>query len=363
MPRKFVFFVLPLLVVVTLAAWIYLQKERSDTNIAASSTSKSTPARVNKLSAEVYQVTPRPLQNTIQTTGTLSSSEFVSIRSEISGRVISHHFTEGQDVAKGDLLYRLDDSELQAQRQRTQHRRELAEARVLRIGKLLKQGGSSQEDFDNAQTEVSVIDAELKLLDAQLAKTSIKAPFDGRIGLRYVSPGSIINSSTELTTLQKLDPIRVEFSVPERVAYSLRNGMKIRFKLIGETNSHEGVIYAINPHIDSSTRNLQVRAEASNHNKQLVPGSFANIEITLDEIPDALLVPAIALIPGLNEQRVYVVKDGVVTARTVQVGQRLATEVQLISGLEPGDLVMTSGLLQAKPGMSVDILNAPANSQ
>ncbi len=325
--------------------------------------SATSVAKVNRLPAEVYKVTPRPLQNTILTTGTLSASEFVSVRSEISGRIISYHFTEGQDISKEDLLYRLDDSELQAQKQRTQYRRELAEARVRRIGKLLEQGGSSQEDFDNAKTEVSILDAELKLLDAQLAKTSIKAPFDGRVGLRYVSPGSIVSPSTELTTLQKLNPIRVEFSVPERVADSLRNGMKVHFKLIGESNSHEGTIYAINPHIDLSTRNLQVCAEAFNNEKRLVPGSFANIEITLDEIPNALLIPAIALVPGLNEQRVYVVEEGVITSRVVQTGQRLAAEVQILNGLQPGDLVLTTSLLQAKSGMLVEILNANPSPQ
>lgn len=333
--------------------WYYSQKSATAEQASSSSSTRSQL----QFAVEVFRVVPSPLRDIVRTTGSLLASESISVRSETNGKVVSFNFADGQEVEAGQLLFKIDDSELQAQRNRTLFRKELAKARAQRIANLLKQGGMSQEDFDNAENEVNILRAELQLIDAQLAKKEIRAPFSGRIGLRHVSVGSLVLSDTELTTLHKLDPIKIDFPVSERFASQLRPGMQIQFRVVGEHTPFIGEIYALNPHIDASTRNLQVRAITPNPSQRLIPGSFANIEIVLDEIPNALLIPSIALVPGLNEQRVFVVNDNLIESRVVQTGQRLASRVQITDGLAPGDLVLITGLLQAREGLPVKILN------
>lgn len=356
MSKKGLFTFLVILLLIGGTGYFYYNKQADGSSEKA--TAQVSKPNAQQFAVEVFPVHPQPLREIIRTTGSLIASESISVRSETSGKVVSFNFMDGQEVEEGQLLFKIDDSELQAQRNRTLFRKELAKARAQRISQLLKQGGMSQEDFDNAENEMNVLRAELQLIDAQLAKKEIRAPFSGRVGLRYVSLGSLVLPDTELTTLHKLDPIKIDFPVAERFASLLRPGMKIQFRVIGETNPFTGEIYALNPRIDSSTRNLQVRALTPNSENRLIPGSFANVEIVLDEIPNALLIPAIALIPGLNEQRVFIVNDNKqVESRIVETGQRLASQVQIINGLEPGDLVLTTGLLQAKEGIAVKILN------
>lgn len=354
MSKKGIFLLLVALVLISGTGYWYFSQKSSTTEKASSSASTRSQLQ---FAVEVFQVVPSPLREIVRTTGSLLASESISVRSETNGKVISFNFADGQEVEAGQLLFKIDDSELQAQRNRTLFRKELAKSRAQRISNLLRQGGMSQEDFDNAENEVNVLRAELQLIDAQLDKKEIRAPFSGRVGLRYVSEGSLVLSDTELTTLHKLDPIKIDFPVAERFASQLRPGMQIQFQIIGEQTSFTGEIYALNPRIDPSTRNLQVRAITPNPNQRLIPGSFANVEIVLDEIPNALLIPSIALIPGLNEQRVFVVKNNLIESRVVQTGQRLASRVQITDGLVPGDLVLVTGLLQAREGLQVKILN------
>lgn len=300
------------------------------------------------------KVQSRTLQERITATGAIVADESIELVSEVSGKVVSISFEEGSLVKAGDVLLKIDDTELAAQAARAESRVALARAQAGRQNQLVAAGGTSREALDVAESEVSVLESEVRLARAQLAKTDIRAPFDGVVGLRHVSVGAFINSSARIATLQKIDTIKVEFSVAERHLDRVRTGAEVRITVAGIAEPFSGTVYAIEPRIDPATRTLSLRARAANPGSLMLPGGFATVELPLREIPNALLVPASAIITGLNDQQVYVLENGKAQPRKVQTGLRLARDIQILSGLEPGATVITSGQLQLRPGVSVE---------
>ena len=301
-------------------------------------------------------VSPSPLVETIASTGTLRADEGVELQAETNGRIVSITFTEGAHVHKGELLVKLNDADLVATRTRARYRRELAVLKEQRFAQLLKQGVARQEEYDTALNDLHVQDAEIALTEAQIAKTEIRAPFDGVVGLRYVSEGAYVTAATRVATLQRLERLKVDFSVPEKYATRLRVGSRIQLTVVGAGSRFDGAIYAIDPRIDSATRTVLIRAVCPNPQSRLFPGAFASVSLVLGELDNAVLVPTIAVVPGLNAKTVFVVKDGKAQLRTVVTGTRLEDRVQILAGLEPGEVVVTSGVLQLSPGQRVRAL-------
>lgn len=310
-------------------------------------------SRPSVLKVQTVTVKPETLQQRISTTGTLYADESVELRSEMSGKVTAIFLEEGKPVDEGEVLLKINDSELQAQLQRARYRLDLANEREQRQQKLLEKGGISQEEYDATLNEVNVLRSEVNLIEAQIDKSEIRAPFDGVIGLKYVSEGSYISPTTQIASLQNIDRIKVDFSVPERYARIISEGDRIVFRVQTADSVFEGSIYAIEPEIDPETRTLQIRAISDNQNADLLPGSFANIELILEETENALTVPSIALVPELGGQYVYLFKDGQAAKTPVRTGIRSEAKVEITSGLSPGDTVLTSGLLQVQDGMPV----------
>ncbi|MDX1617212.1 MAG: efflux RND transporter periplasmic adaptor subunit [Balneolaceae bacterium] len=300
-------------------------------------------------------VEPDLVQDKIYTTGTILANEEVELRSEVSGKISDIYLREGSSVSKGQLLLKINDSELQAQLTRARFRLKLASEREERQRKLLEKGGISQQDYDATLNEVNVLKSEVALILAQIDKTEIRAPFDGRVGLRYVSDGSYISPSTRIASLQNINPVKVDFSIPERYFNRVEEGDEITFTVQGTDREFIGEIYAIEPKIDSQTRTLQIRAESSNEEGLLVPGAFADLELILETIDNALLIPSIALIPELQGQKVFLYRNGTVAEQSVETGIRTEERVQITEGLQPGDTLLTTGLLQVRPGMPVEI--------
>jgi RND family efflux transporter, MFP subunit len=316
------------------------------------------PARSTKgglLSVDSVVVEPRPFKEKLQATGSLLPRESVTLQSEREGMVRSIAFQEGQPVKEGALLLKIDDSELSAQLQRAQARLQLAIADEARQRGLLGRQGISQAAYDESLANLGIARAEVELIKSQLAKTEIRAPFDGIPGLRSVSVGSYVTPGTPIANFAAVDSLKLDFSVPERYLGLLRAGQKVRFRVAGRSEDFEATIYAIEPRIDVATRSVLLRAEVPNPDGKLLPGSFAEILVELDEDPDAILIPSLALIPGLAKQTVFVFEHGVVQERQVSVGIRTADSVQIIDGLQPGDRVITSGILQLRPGMNVQL--------
>jgi membrane fusion protein (multidrug efflux system) len=305
------------------------------------------------LAVDVLVVTPHRLVERFATVGTIRADEQVDLRSEISGVLREIRFAEGSLVGKGQLLVQIDEAEFVADRDRAEHRSELARLREARQQDLLAQGLTSQEEYDLALSELRVLQAELRLAEVELEKTRIRAPFRGIIGLRSVSRGTALTPQTRIARLQKIDRVKVEFSVPESHAARVRVGETIAFRVKGAAGAHSAEIYALEPNVDSETRSLRARARCANPDGELLPGAFADVELAINEIEDALTVPAIAVIPELGSKKVFVVEQGKAVPRLVETGVRTDTEVQIIRGLAAGDRVIVSAIQRLNSGLPV----------
>lgn len=315
------------------------------------------------LQVEAVELDYESIQDRIFTSGSVEANESVELSFDATGIVTEIFFEEGSRVNSGQLLVKINDSELQAQLQRASFRLNLAEQREERQRRLLERGGISQDDYDATLNEVNVLRSEVRLINAQIAKTEIRAPFSGKIGLKYVSPGSYVSPSTRIASLQEIDPIKVNFSVPERYLSKISVDDLILFDVQGVDSTFTGRVYAVEPRINAQTRTLQVRAISENDGELLFPGAFANIELILEQIDNALMIPTIAIMPELNRQKVYLVRDGVVEQAFINTGIRTSSKAQVLSGLERGDTVLTTGLLQVRPGMEVDISQLSKSSE
>jgi membrane fusion protein, multidrug efflux system len=305
------------------------------------------------LEVSTFVVRAAPYAESVVSTGTLRAEEGVELQAEINGKIVAIAFAEGTHVRAGDLLVKLNDADLVAQLARARFRKELAVLREQRISRLLKEGVARREEYDTALNELNVQSAEMDLIQAQLAKTEIRAPFDGVVGLRYVSVGAFVNANARIATLQRLERLKIDFSVPEKYAGRIRAGNAIRFTVAGGREAFPAKVYAIDPRIDAATRTLVIRAICPNDGARLLPGAFANVEIILARDENALLVPSVAVVPGLQEANVFVLAGGKAVRRAVKTGIRTETSVQILSGLAAGDIVITSGLQQLRTGLPV----------
>lgn len=348
-----------ILVIFSVLAW---PKVKPILSSPSNNETETQGSQQNLLNVEGVVMEYEELQDKIFTSGTVQANEVVDLRSEVAGKITDIYFEEGRPVAEGQLLVKINDSELQAQRRRAQFQLNLAEQREQRQVRLLERGGISQEEYDATVNEVNVLISELDLIDAQIDKTEIRAPFDGTVGLKFVSTGSFISSDTHIATLNDIDPVKIDFSIPERYFTRVQVGDRIQFNVQGNDSTFTGEVYAIEPRIDAQTRTLQIRAISSNPDGILVPGAFANIELILDSIDDALMLPAIAVIPELNRQKVFKYEYGTVTQVDVMTGLRTDRAVRVMDGVAVGDTILTTGLLQAREGMGVQLTNVRKSS-
>jgi membrane fusion protein, multidrug efflux system len=306
------------------------------------------------LPVNVVELRAQKLENNLNITGTVIPNEMVVLRPEISGLVSKITFNEGQFVKKGTPLVYLNDEELKAQFQRLKYSQKLFESQENRQKQLLSREAISQEEYDIVLNQFNTNLSDLKLIEAQLSKTVIRAPFDGVVGLRQISEGSVIGGNDIIASIINIDPIKIEFSIPERYANAVKPGSKIFFSNDNQDLKYEGTVYAFEPSIDAATRTLKLRATSSNKDRKFLPGMFVRIKYVLGVEQDALLVPAEAVIPELSGYKVFVVNaQNQAEERKIEIGVRTDTQVQIVSGVKPGELVLTTGVLQARTGMPV----------
>ncbi|HRG29088.1 MAG TPA: efflux RND transporter periplasmic adaptor subunit [Chitinophagales bacterium] len=302
------------------------------------------------------------MDNSIDATGTVLANEEVEIRSEIQGRVTGVYFKEGESVAAGKLLISIDDRELLSQLKRTELSIQLAKDDESRKKQLAAIGGISKEDYDASLNYLLKLEAELELLNTQIAKTKITAPFSGVIGLRYISEGGYVTPANLIATLQQTHPVKIEFSIPEKYSGNIKNGATVNYTVEGNNKLYTATVYAKEPKIDPATRTIKIRATGPNTNNELIPGAFAKLEINLSTIQDAMILPSEALVPTIKGQSVMLVKNGKATMTVVSTGLRTETTTQIVEGISKGDTVIVTGLLTVRDGMPVKpILSVKSN--
>ncbi len=285
------------------------------------------------------------------------ANEQVALKAEASGRIVNLALREGAEVAKGDLLVKINDADLQAQLEKARASFKLAQDREARQKTLLAKELISREDYDLSAMELNASRADIDLLGAQIDKTEIHAPFDGRVGLRYVSEGAFVSVGTTIADFVKVRPLKVEFSVPERYAGRIGPGTKLSFTIQGSLAVHNATVYAQQPLIDEATRSLRLRALCNGSESGVLPGAFADVRLTLGENPHAVAVPSKALVPDIKGQKVFLVRERKAFPQPVITGVRDDEDVEIVQGVAEGDTVVTTGVLILRPGMTVDIKN------
>lgn len=303
------------------------------------------------IAVEVVRVAPEPLEVQVTATGSLLGRESVQIVSELSRRLVKVHAEEGARVARGDVLFELDSSDLAADLAKLDVQARLARATLDRTERLAAEGLSNQQELDLARARVDEVEADRRALRVTLNKTLIRAPFAGTLGLRRASEGAWLSPSTLLATLQDTSSLKLDFTLPERYAGALRPGGAFRFRVEGRSESYTGRVAAVEPSVDPATRSLLVRGVIEGA-EGLYPGTAASVEMPL-RVDQALLVPAIAVIPGVEGRRVFVADGGRARSVKVELGFRSADRVQVLAGLAPGDGVITSNLLRLREDAAV----------
>ncbi|MDI6049035.1 efflux RND transporter periplasmic adaptor subunit [Flavobacterium sp. XS2P24] len=310
--------------------------------------SKDQKGKGKSMSVNGIVAIPQTFDNNLSLSGSIEANEQVEIRSEVSGIVEAIYFQEGSNVSKGQVLFKVNDLELRAQLRQTSTREGLASENERRAKLLLQKEAISQEEYDLARADLKSAQAQSQLIKAQIAKTSVRAPFSGRIGLRSISPGTYITPAILVAKLVNTGKLKITFSIPEKYASQVKTNTYITFTVSGSTEKYTAKVYAIEPEVAVATRTLQVRAIAENKNGKLLPGTFADVELPLDIIKDAIVVPTEAIIPVQNGKKVFISSNGQAKEVMIETATRTDASILVLSGLKAGDTIITSGVMSLK---------------
>jgi len=307
------------------------------------------------LNVDGIVVSTTDFSSNLDVTGGIEANEAVTLRSEVAGLVTGIYFKEGSNVSKGATLVKINDRDIQAQLREALTKQNLSASNENRAKQLLEKGAISQEEYDTSLAELQTLRSQVQLIKAQLAKTTIVAPFSGKIGLRNISVGEYLTPSTTIANLLSTNPVKISFSIPEKYVSQLKANSSISFNIDGNNKTYTGKVFAIEPGINEQTRTLQIKALAPNANGELLPGSFAKVKLALTTIKEAILIPTEAVIPVLKGKVVYVSKNGKAQQIPIETGTRTADQILVLSGLNVGDTVLTTGAMALKPDADVKV--------
>ncbi len=351
-----------ILIALLIVGLIFLPGIKRLTGLDSDKSQTEVPSRVlpgqRQLNVNAELVKTHTMTDKTITTGNIIPSEEVDLSFEASGKVVAIYFKEGEYVRKGDLLAKINDKPLQAQLKKLESQVQLAKDRVYRQETLLKKNAVSQEAYESVVTEYDKLMADIELVKSTITQTELYAPFDGIVGLRELSEGAFVSPSTKMAKLTQVNPLKIDFSIPESYASEVRDGTKITFSLEdneGIMRQYQARVYAIESIIDINTRTLRVRALYDNPDRSLMPGRFASVEITRREIDNALSVPAEAIIPEMGRNLVYLYRNGQAQPVEIVSGIRTEARVQALSGIQAGDTLIVSGVMQLRTGTKVKI--------
>jgi membrane fusion protein, multidrug efflux system len=313
------------------------------------------------LKVEGVIVSPSVLDQTIIISGTLKPFEETVLMPEVPGRVVDISLTEGGFTKKGTLLVKLFDGDLQAQLKKSQAQLQLEQQTENRQSELMKVNGISQLDLDQTILQINSIKADIEVLKVQINKTEVRAPFDGTIGLRNISIGAQVTTATALATIRDVRHLKLDFSIPGKYSSTIKPGFKVQFSVRGDDKKYDATVMATEQGIESDTRNLNLRAIVQSDVSSLTPGEFADVELRLSENKSALMVPTEAVIPQARTKQLIVAKKGRASFVTIMTGIRNASSVQILSGINPGDTVVTTGILFLKPNAVLNFSKVKSN--
>ena len=307
------------------------------------------------LFASGYVIVSTNMNELIYSTGSLIPDEEVELSFETTGKVVNISFKEGTRVKKGELLAKINDRPLQAQLLKLQAQLKLTKEREFRQRQLLDRDAISRESYDQVATELQSIEADILLIEARISETELRAPFDGIVGLRMISEGAFATTQTKIVRLVKLSPLKIEFSIPERYAGEVSPGFPITFVVDGIQKSFTALVYAVEPKVDVNTRTIVARALYPNSNEELKPGRFASVRALLSQIENTIAVPTQSIIPEMSGEKVFILKNGKAREIKVELGLRTESLVQIRKGLNFGDTLLTTAILQLRHGIPVQL--------
>ncbi|MFN4123653.1 MAG: efflux RND transporter periplasmic adaptor subunit [Flavobacteriales bacterium] len=305
------------------------------------------------LPVEFHVVKEASVNEMIEVAGTLMANEAAEMYAEISGRITQLNVDEGKKVKKGALLMKIFDDDLQAQLRKLEAEEKILASQENRQSALLKVQGISQSDYEVALNNLNNNRAEQEIIKAQIRKTEVRAPFDGVIGLRNISPGAVINQNQLLFSIVDDAKLKLDFSVPERYQSVINKDVQISFVARGISDTLTANIYAIEPTVNPENRNIRIRALFNNSSFKIMPGTFANVYLTLQTRDSAIKVPTQAAIPDARNFKIAVIKNNKAEIRKIKTGYRDRDNMEVLEGLAPGDSIVTSGIMQLRPGMEL----------
>ncbi|PWT89611.1 MAG: efflux RND transporter periplasmic adaptor subunit [Acidobacteria bacterium] len=307
------------------------------------------------LKVDAFIVKPTSISEKIDVPGTLIANEATDIHPEISGRLAQLNVAEGKFVTKGALLAKTYDGDLQAQLKKLQVQLEIAKTNEERSAQLLKIQGISKADYDATALNVSNIQADIDVTKANITKTEIRAPFNGKLGLKNISPGAYVTPATILASIQEINLLKLDFTVPEKYSSQMNPGREVFFSIEGSNKTYSARIMATESSVTQDTRTLTVRSIVQNKDAALVPGSFAKVMLNFEPDPNALMIPSQAIIPQARGKKVVIYKDNVAKFVDVTTGIRDSARVQVLTGLRAGDTVVITGLMSVKPESKIEV--------
>jgi membrane fusion protein (multidrug efflux system) len=313
------------------------------------------------IAVEASKVAMARLPTALAAVGSLRSDETVIVRPEIAGRVAQILFREGERVARDALLVKLDDSVQRADLDKARANLMLSKSKHERAVDLLKQGFISSQARDEAENNYKVAQADVELMQARIAKAELKAPFAGTVGLRVVSVGDYVKEGQDIVNLESLDPLKVDFRLPELALSQVKPGQTLQVTLDAiPDRAYDGHVYAINPLIDANGRAIVIRAQVANRDGRLRPGMFARVRLFTSEARDSAVIPEEAIFPVGDDKYVFKVVDGRAVRQRVEIGQRRDGKVEIVAGLAASDTIVTAGHQKIRDGVAVRIAQPPA---
>lgn len=308
----------------------------------------------SNMQVEGFKVIAESFNDEVVTTAEILANEQVELKAPIAGQVLEVYFKEGQKINKGDVLIRIDDRSWKAELIGVKSALETAQKEYDRKKQLLAVEGSSQEEIDNSFSALQLLKSKVEQLQVNIDLANVSAPFSGMLGMRNFSQGAFLQQGVTITTLTETNQLKVDFTLAQQHSNSIEIGKTILVLI--EKDTLEAVIYAINPVINTNSRTINVRATLSQpKQKTIIPGTYAEVLVTTNDVEDALLIPTQAVVPSINEQTVYVAKNGKAVKKVVLVGNRTKDRIHVLEGISAGDTVITTGLLQVKDGMGVSV--------